>query len=103
MGVAASLISTGLIRKILHDARIVSKSEDLQTAFQKWNPSGWLLRNTDVNLIGMAASIIALQGECGTLVTKLLRTSTTTVAYSPALAQGAPASIDVFAVQVRRQ
>ena len=101
-GVASALISTGVIRKILTDARRALAAPDVRVAFGKWNPSGWLLRNTDVNLIGMAASIVALQGECGMLVAKLLRTSTTAVGpYGAMQPGGAPASIDVFAVQVR--
>jgi len=72
-----------MVRKILSDAQRVTQSTDVGTEYKKWKAIGWLLRNTDVNLIGMASTIIALQGECGTLSSG-----------------SAPASIDVFAVQV---
>lgn len=61
VGVAASLISTGLVRVVLSKSRAISKESNPTDGLRKWNVSGLLLRNTDINLVGMGASIIALQ------------------------------------------
>lgn len=61
LGVATSLISTVLVRMILIKARTISKEENPEANLMKWDVESLLLRNTDINLVGLASSIIALQ------------------------------------------
>ncbi|GMH42682.1 hypothetical protein BSKO_10601 [Bryopsis sp. KO-2023] len=95
VGVAMSLISTAIIRVVLSKARRISEGGSPSAGLQDWDVGGFLLRNTDINLVGMAATIVALQNEIGLLVAKTLASSSA----NPYTAQGAPAAIDIFAVQ----
>ncbi|KAK9917810.1 hypothetical protein WJX75_008495 [Coccomyxa subellipsoidea] len=96
-GVATSFISTFLSFGIIRSARkvIVEKA-----SIKKESIASTLLANQTLNLWGIASALIGLQATVGTLVAKILTSSTSNPYQAGQAARTAtPTALDAFSVQ----
>ncbi|PSC69013.1 TIC chloroplastic isoform A [Micractinium conductrix] len=95
VGVLCGYISTFLAWSYTTTGRKLGMLQEVRMT----SISGKILANSYLNLIGMGATIIALQATVGSLVAKTLQTASAGAFYSAQRAGTPPVALDVFSVQ----